>query len=159
MTLSETILFVNAMAPVDINGGKDTAIVNMQHYKHCTFLCKLGVVNAGFDGVATLNKGVNTTTADVPIAGRYRVCSSGDTWSEWKEFTSSGLTIKDGGDIDVTDSMFLVEFDNAELSPTEENHYVTAKLSFTDGGQSALCDVTAIMSESSYKGINVPSAL
>ena len=116
--LLQNVKFINALPPVADayeSGPNSTDVINMENWKHCTFIVQEGV---GTTGTSTItvescdNVTPDTTTA---IAFRYKVLTSGDTEGDTTAATTSGFGTTAG-----SDHLYMIEIDDSELSGTDQ---------------------------------------
>jgi hypothetical protein len=150
MTFSQENHKVNILPPVDVNGGADSDVFSLKNFRHATITLSFGVVNDSADATITLAECDDFTpsnSTDIAFSYRLEDVASGDTLGDLSSAASTGLTLKSGGDIGITDNKYLViEVDAAELS----SGYPNLQLSISDPGASVLACGIATLSQPRY---------
>lgn len=145
---------ISILAPVDITGGKTGRWASLALYEHITFFIPVGVSAAAWTKIlvngATDKNGTNstaiafdlytaeTTTVDL-LASRQRIAAAGYTPSA------------------VDDIFYVIEVDASDVVAQlgEAYKYVTVQL--TNGANSVIAAVFAVLSGSRYPGDASPS--
>jgi hypothetical protein len=124
MNILEKLHFIGGLAPnADFAAGtKYTDIFEVQG-EGAVFVIWYGTNASSGDSTLTIEACDDTSASNTTaVAFRYKKSSTFDTWGDWAEATTSGITV--GGE---ADSMWLVYVPAAELA-SEGYAYVRAKL-------------------------------
>ncbi len=153
---------VNALPPVDCNGGKTTDVISLKNYDTCTFIVQFGVVNdSATPGLLTIKKctAVDATGA-AAMAFTYRVeaTAAGDTLDAAAAATSTGIDLDSV--LSTTDSVFVViEVKADELTDGTTTAYDCLRLDIAYSAHSAIASCVAILSDGSYLSDTLPTAI
>lgn len=152
MTFTEENHIVNILPPQSINASPVAGdVFTLKNYGHATIIVEFGSVHASADATITLSECDDfTPTNDTDIAFSYRLedTATGDTLGSLSSAASTGLTVKSGGDIGITDNKFLViEVDASELSAG----YPGLELNISAPGEAVLVSAQAILSQPRYE--------
>ena len=152
--LLQNAKFINCVYPhADMyeTGPIYSDVINMQDYKHCTFIIQEGIGTTGTTTV-TVNScdNVSPDTA-TPIAFRYKVITSGDTEGDTTAATVAGFGTTAG-----SYGVYVIEVDADELSGTDQ--YVRITLTeLVD--EVVIGGVMAILSGSRWAGDDLRTAI
>ena len=144
---------VNALPPVDINGGASSDIWSMKNYGKATIIVSVGVSAAAFTKIV-----VNECTA-ADGSGRTAIAYSvykeetaaGDTLGERTAVAATGVTPSANDNI-----MYVIDLDARELSA--DSPWVEVVLT-NASGNSCLASVLAVLTGSRYGEDQSPTAL
>lgn len=137
---------VNALAPVDINGGKNSDVWSMAEHSHVSIIVSLGVVASGGEFTVTVEECDDFTPSNsTAIAFTYfaETTAGGDTLGAAQSATTAGFTTSANDGI-----FYVIEIDAAELSDGYEHLRVVC----SDPGASAIGSITAVLSGPRYAG-------
>ena len=142
---------VNALPPIDINGGKNSDVWSMENYSHATIVIQMGVT--GGTSAITLEECDNFTPDDsTAIAFDYypEVTAAGDVMSPVQVATSSGFTSS------VNNSIFyVIEFDATNLT----DGYPNMRVVFATPGASVIASCVVLLSGSRFASIASATAI
>lgn len=142
ITIAEELHVVNALAPVDINGGKSTDVWSMENYSHATIIIQLGVTGAASTvTVEECDDFTPTSNTAIAFAHYDEETAGGDTLGAREAATASGFSTSTNDGI-----FYLIEIDAAELSDGRPNLRVV----LSDPGASTFGSVCVILSGSRY---------
>lgn len=143
---SEEGHIVNALAPVDINGGANSDVWSMANHSHATIIVSLGVTASGSEIPITLEECDDFTPSNSTAIGfsyYSETTAGGDTLGARQTATTAGFTTS----ADEPDGTFyVIEVDAQELSDGYENLRVVC----ADPGASVIGGITVILSGSRY---------
>ena len=133
---------VQALAPVNINGGANSDVFSMENWQHASIIIGFGVVGASTT-ITLLECDDFTPTNSTAIAFNYysETTAAGDTLGGKTAATTSGITGSTNNGI-----FYVLEVDSAELT----DGYPNLRVSFSDPGASVLASVHAILSRGRY---------
>jgi hypothetical protein len=145
---------INVLPPVAEayeGGPNSTDVVNMQDYKHCTFILYEGVGTTGTATVTVESCDNTTPTTPTAVAFRYKEIATTDIEGEITAATTSGFGTTVG-----SNGVYLIEIDDDMLSGTDK--YVRLKL--TELADAAvLAGVLCILSGSSFSADSMRTAI
>ncbi len=141
--LADQAHFVNALPPVDLNGGKNSDVWSMKNHAHATIVVQVGVSGgaAPIFKVQACDDLVPSNTTDLAFRVYKEETSNGDTLGAKVEAASTGVQISTNNDI-----MYVVEVDASEL--TADKPYM--RVAIADPSASIIGSVLAILSGSRY---------
>lgn len=145
INLAEEAHVVNALPPVDLNGGKNTDVWDMKNYAKATIIVQVGV-SAG--AVPTMKvQACDNFTPSNPVDRAFdyyaETTSDGDTLATKASATSSGLALSTNNNI-----FYVIEFDARELG----DGYSKMRLTFSDPSASVIGSVVAVLSGARFAG-------
>ncbi len=153
---------VNALPPIDCNGGKTTDIVNLKNYNRCTFILTFGVVNASATpGTLTINRQTDVSASDTEaMAFTYRVeaTAAGDTLDAVAAATSSGVDL-DAVLSTTNSTTMIVEINADELTDGETTAFNCLSMTIGMSAHSAIGSVVAVLSEPRIATDTLPAAI
>lgn len=139
---------VNALAPVDVNGGKNSDVWSMANYNHATIIISLGVTASGSEIPITVEECDDFTPSNstaIGFAYYSETTAGGDTLGARQTATASGFTTS----ADEPDNTFyVIEVDAAELS----DGYPNLRVVCADPGASVIGAITVVLSGARYVG-------
>jgi hypothetical protein len=136
--LSNSGHVVNALAPVDINGGVNSDVWSMKDWDHASVVISLGVTGAA--STVTLQECDNFTPSNsTAIAFDYysETTAAGDTLSTKSTATTSGFATSTNDGV-----FYVVEIDSAELS----DGYPNLRVCFSNPSASTFASVAVVLS-------------
>ena len=146
--VSEEGHIVNAIAPVDLNGGASSDVFDMGNHSHASIIVALGVTASGSEFTITVEECDDFTPSNsTAIAFNYysETTAGGDTLGAKQTATASGFTTS----ADEPDGTFYtIEVDAADLT----DGYPKLRVVCSDPGASVIGSVTAVLSGSRYAG-------
>ena len=150
--VSEMGHVVQALAPVDITGGKTGQAFSMKNYKHASILVLIGASAAAFTKII-----VNACTdaaGDNPTALPFEIytqeTAAGDVLSARTDVAAAGYTPSANDGI-----FYVIEIDSAELP--QGSPYVQVQL--TNGVNSVIAAVVAVLSGARYEEAQSPTEI
>ncbi len=155
MNLAERFHFVNILPPISDTTGRVSAVINMEGYSHCTFVCQFGVTNADA-GFITVEQCSNMTpTLHPDFAFEYYACTTvaGDVLDSG---VPTRVTAATGIDVSANDNIFyVIEIDAAEMT----SGYYALRITESVPGGAQLTSVLAILSGSRDARPDSPTVL
>lgn len=152
--LLQNAKFVNALPPIADayeSGPNSTDVINMQDWRHITFILQEGVGTTGTATITVESCDDVTPTTTTAVAFRYKTMTSGDTEGDTTQATSSGFGSTAG-----SDHQYMIEIDATELSGTDQ--FVRLKLTeLVDAA--VLAGVTAILTGGRQMGDDLRTAI
>lgn len=151
MNLAERMHVVQALAPVDINGGKNSDVWSMKNYRHATIIVLLGVTGgASTITVEEADDFVPTTTTAIPFNVYKEETAGGDTLGARVATALAGFatSLNDG-------VFYVIEIDSAELSSGKPNLRVV----LSDPAVATFGAVVVILSDARYESDQSESAI
>lgn len=142
--MAELLHFVNALAPVDINGGVSTDVFSMKGHDHATLVVQLGVTGAA--STVTVDACDNFTpsnTTAIPFAAYKEETAAGDTLGARVAVAAAGFASSLNNGI-----FYVIEVDAADLPAGKANLRVT----FSDPSAATFGSVLAILSGAKQGG-------
>lgn len=144
ITLAEECHIVNALPPVDINGGKYTDVWSMENHSHATIIVQMGVTGAASTiTVEQCDDFTPTTSAAIAFSYYAETTAAGDTLGARTSATTAGFASSTNDNI-----FYVIEVDAAQLSAG----YPCLRVAFSNPGVSTLANVCVILSGSRYAG-------
>lgn len=140
--LAEQAHTVLALAPVDINGGKTSAVWSHARYPHASIMIEMGVTGgASTVTIEACDDFVPTTPTAVPFAVYKCETASGDVLGDRFECTATGFvtSLNDG-------IWYRIEIDAADLPIGQKN----ARVKFSNPGATTLAAVNVVLSNPRY---------
>lgn len=140
--LAEEAHFVNALAPVDIDGGATSDAWKMTRHSHATILIQLGVTGAA--STVTVEK---CTAADgtgataIAFAVYKEETAAGDTLGARVSASASGFSTSTNDGV-----FYVIEIDAAELGES----YEWLRVAFSDPGAATFGSCAVILSGTRY---------
>ena len=142
---------VNALPPIDINGGADGDVFSMKDYRHVDLVVQQGVIAAAT--TLTIEECDDVTPSD-STAIAFNIykeeTGSGDTLGAKTAVTASGVALT------TTNNTFYVATVDAE-DLTAGYPYLRGRLS--DPGASAIASMLAILSDARYAKEQSPTQI
>ena len=145
-------LFINAVAPVDIDAGAQTSdAFKMANYSHATIIIALGVTGAATTLTLKENTDASGTGATAIAFSYYaEATAGGDTTGARTDATASGVALGTGDGI-----YYVVELDAEDLSDGSE--WVTVHLS--DPGAATFASIGVILAGARDAEGEAPTAI
>lgn len=140
---------VNALAPVDITGGKTGVVFSMKNHAHATIIVQIGVSAAAFTKIIVnaADDFVPSNVAAIPF--KLYACevlnsaANGDVLGAGVDVDAAGYTPS------AVDGIFyVIEIDASNLPAGKPN----VQLSLTNGANSVIASAVAILSGSRFGG-------
>lgn len=143
LNLAEMLHVVNALPPVDLNGGKNTDVINLKNYAHVSFIVQIGVSGGAVPTVKVqeCDDAVPTNTTDIAFAAYKEETADGDTLGARTAIAATGLALSTNNNI-----FYVIEVDASQLT----DGYDWVRLSFSDPAASVIGSVVAILSGPRY---------
>lgn len=142
MNLAETMHFVNAVAPVDVNSGVSSDVWSMKNHSHATIIIQLGVTGGATTlTIESADDFTPSNTTALAFAIYKEETASGDTLGARTAVTTSGVALSTNDGV-----FYVVEVDAPELTAGEPN--MRAVLSDPSGA--TFGSVLAILSGARY---------
>lgn len=135
---------INALAPVDINGGANSDVWSMKDCSHASIIIKLGVTGAA--STVTVEECDDfTPTNSTAIAFKYaaETTAGGDTLGSLTAATTAGFATSTNDGV-----FYVIEIDVEELS----EGYPCLRVVFSDPSAATFADVTVVLTGLSYQG-------
>lgn len=149
--LAETAHFVNALPPVDINGGKTSDVFSMKGHKHATLVIQLGVTGAATTlTVEACDDFTPSNFTAIPFAIYKEETALGDTLGPRTAVAAAGVALSTNDGV-----FYVVEVDADELPADRPN--LRAVLS--NPGVATFGSVLAILSGARYGGDQSPTVI
>jgi len=144
MVLAEQAHIINALAPVDINGGVNSAVWSMKNAAHATIIIKLGVTGAA-STVTVQECDDFTPSASTAIGFSYYAedTASGDQLDDRATVENTGFATSTNNGI-----FYVIEIDAEQLT----EGYPCLRVCFSNPGQSTFADVTVVLTGYAYQG-------
>lgn len=138
--LSQVGHIVNALPPVDINGGVTADRFNLKRHNHATIIVAIGVSAAAFTKIIVNECDADTGGNSTAIAFDYaeETTANGDVLGAKQTAAAAGVTPSGNDNI-----FYAIELDAAEL--TDGYPWVEVSLTNTSGN-SVLASVVAVLS-------------
>lgn len=150
--LSEMGHVVQALAPVDITGGKTGQAFSMKNYKHASILVLIGVSAAAFTKI--LLNACTDAAGDNPTALPFEIytqeTAAGDVLSARTDVAAAGYTPSANDGI-----FYVIEIDASELP--QGSPYLQVQL--TNGVNSVIAACVAILSGARYEEAQSPTEI
>ncbi len=142
---------VQALAPVDIDGGVSTDVWTMRNYGHCDILVALGVTG-GASTIIVEECDDFTPTTSPAIAFSYyaEATASGDTLGARTAATAAGFATSTNDGV-----FYVISVDASELA----DGYPAIRLTFSDPGAATFCAVLAVLSGARYANVESATAI
>jgi len=151
MVLAEEAHVVNALPPIDIDGGKTTDYFSLANYQHATIIIQMGVTGAASTvTVAESDDSSGSTTTDIAFASYSETTASGDTLGSRTATASTGLTTSANDNI-----FYVIEIDADELT----DGYPWLAVSFSDPSAQTFASVCVILSGARYSDQTTQTAI
>lgn len=143
--LAEEAHVVNALPPIDLNGGKNTDVWDMADYASATIIVQLGVSAGAVPTmkVQACDDFTPSNTVDKAFTYYAETTSDGDTLAAKATAASTGLALSQNNNV-----YYVIEFDARELG----DGYSKMRLSFSDPSASVIGSVVAILSGARFAG-------
>lgn len=133
---------VNALPPVDINGGANSDVWSMAEHSHVSIVVLLGVTGAATTiTVEECDDFTPSNSAAINFEYYQEETDSGDTLSARQSATTSGFAASANDNI-----MYVIEVDASELSAG----YPNLRVVFSDPSAQTFASVAAILSGARY---------
>lgn len=142
--IAQSCHLVNALPPVDINGGVNTDIWSMKGHSHASIIISMGVTGAA--STVTLQECDDfTPSSSAAIAFDYysETTDSGDTLGAKTSATASGFATSTNNNI-----MYVIEVDASQLSAG----FPCLRVCFSDPSAATFATVQVVLSGSRYGG-------
>lgn len=142
--LAEQEHIVNALPPIDIDGGANSDIFSMKDASHVSIIIQAGVTGAA--STVTVEECDDVTPSNsTAIAFKYaaETSAAGDTLSSLTAATTAGFATSTNDNI-----FYVIEIDAEEL--TEGYPYL--RVVFSDPGAATIVSVVAVLSGLCYQG-------
>lgn len=112
LVLAEHAHFINALPPVDINGGKNSDVWSMRDHSHATIIIQMGVTGAASTiTVEECDDFVPTNQTAIAFGQYAEETAAGDTLAARAAKTTSGFASSANDNI-----MYVIEIEAAQLS-------------------------------------------
>lgn len=151
--IAEQMHVVNALAPVDITGGKTSQAISLANYQHITFLVQIGVSAAAFTKIlveqCTDATGANNVAIPYAIYKQETAGASNDVLSARTAVTSAGYTPSANDGI-----FYVIEVDASELDAGTGNYI---RLNLTNTSNSVIASAAAILSGARFAETQSPT--
>lgn len=136
---------VNALPPIDITGGKQSDVWSMKNFGHATIIIQIGVSAAAFTKIIlqACDDFTPSNTTDIAYRLYKEETAAGDTLSAVEAVAAAGKTPSANDTI-----MYVIEIDADELPDGKPN----LRVSLTNGANSVIASVVAILSEARFSG-------
>jgi hypothetical protein len=134
---------INALPPVDMNGGKSTDVWSMKNHQHASIIVQLGV-SAGAVPTMKLQACDDFTPSNTTdLAFNVYKCetSADDQFGSKTAVANTGLGLSTNNNV-----MYVIEVDAAELPDGKPN----LRVNFSDPSASVIGSVVAVLSGSRY---------
>ena len=142
---------VQALAPVDINGGKNSDVWSMAEYNHATIIVGLGVTGAATTvTVEECDDFVPTNSTAIAFNYYAEATADGDTLGARTAATTSGFAAGTADGI-----FYVIEIDAEELS----DGYPNLRVALSDPSAQTFGAVYAILSGARYGEVQSPTAI
>jgi hypothetical protein len=137
--MGEELHFVNAVAPIDINGaGASSDVFSLRDHAHATIIVQLGVTGAATTiTVEECDDFVPTNSTAIAFNYYAEVTAGGDTLAARAAATTSGITGSTNDGV-----MYVIEIDASELT----DGYPCLRCVLSDPSAATLANVLAILS-------------
>lgn len=148
---AETGHWVNALPPVDINGGANSDIWSMKNYNHASIYISLGVTGAA--STVTLQACDDFTpsnTTDIAFAIYKEETASGDTLGARTAVAATGFATSLNNGV-----FYVIEVDASELPAGKPN----LRVAFSDPAAATLANVGVLLSGARYAGDQSATAI
>ena len=135
--------FVNALPPVDVNGGANSDVWSMRNHGHATIYISVGVSSGAVPTftIEECDDFVPTNATAIAFSVFKEETASGDTLGAKVSATTSGVAMSTNNNI-----FYVVEIDARQLSDGYDNLRVV----FSNPSAACLVSVTAILTGSRY---------
>lgn len=149
--IAEQAHVVNALAPVDINGGVNTDVWSMKNYSKASILIQMGVTGgASTVTVEACDDFTPSNTTAIAFAVYKEETAAGDTLGARVAATTSGFAASTNNGI-----MYVIEVDAAELPVG----YPNLRVAFSDPSGATFASCAAILSGPRYGGPESATAI
>ena len=146
MVLAQESHIINALPPVDIDGGANTDVISMKDCSHITFLVTLGVTGASTTiKVQECDDFTPTNTNDIAFKVAKEETANGDTLGNLAANASTGVATSTNDNI-----TYVIEVDAEDLNV--DGGYNKLRLNFSDPGAATFASVVAVQTGFAYQG-------
>lgn len=142
---------VQAVAPVDINGGVSSDVFSMKGHQHASIMLGLGVTfGAATVTVEACDDFTPTTTEAIPFAYYAEETDGGDTLGARQAATAAGFATTPNDN-----AFYVIEVDAAELPEDKPNLRVVV----SDPGGVTIATILVVLSGARYGGVESATAI
>jgi hypothetical protein len=142
------------LAPVDITGGKTGRYMSLKQWEHITFIIGVGVSAAAWTKIIVLGASDKTGTGATAIAFDLYTSEATivDQLAAKQRIAAAGYT-----PVATDDIFYVIELDAADLIAQLGETFQYATVQLTNGANSVIASVHAVLSGGRYQGDQSPS--
>lgn len=145
IVLAEMGHIVNALPPIDANGGKNSDVWSMRDHAHATILVQVGVSGGAVPTlkVQACDDFTPSNTSDMAFSYWAETTSDGDTLATKASATASGVALNTNNNI-----FYVIEVDASELPAGFPN----MRVNLSDSAASTIMAVSVILTGARNSG-------